>query len=193
MRAARLIWASTVRTHPENPREGAVVPPPPRPWVPRRPRFARRDRPDPRSSDSLPFLQNVEVVSRGVAILRLYRACNACKPAPTLIVTLPPVPELPCYQALARPPVYRHAEFSGNPAHVSERVGLGSPTGVSASGTVEEIEEHLRAGKPAMIYFRVVHTIMDPKCLTAVFGMGTGVATWVWSPERRMRRMKAER
>src|SRR5262245_60748016 len=42
--------------------------------------------------------------------------------------------------------------------------------------------------KPAMIYFRVVHTIMDPKCLTAVFGMGTGVATWVWSPARRMGR-----
>jgi len=30
---------------------------------------------------------------------------------------------------------------------------LGSPTGVAASGTVEEIEEHLKAGKPAMIYF----------------------------------------
>jgi hypothetical protein len=30
---------------------------------------------------------------------------------------------------------------------------LGSPTGVALSGTVEEIEEHLRAGKPAMIYF----------------------------------------
>jgi len=30
---------------------------------------------------------------------------------------------------------------------------LGSPTGVARSGTVEEIEEHLRAGKPAMIYF----------------------------------------
>jgi hypothetical protein len=30
---------------------------------------------------------------------------------------------------------------------------LGSPTGNSASGTVEEIEEHLSAGKPAMIYF----------------------------------------
>lgn len=30
---------------------------------------------------------------------------------------------------------------------------LGSPTGASASGTVEEIEEHLAAGKPAMIYF----------------------------------------
>ncbi len=39
--------------------------------------------------------------------------------------------------------------------------------------------------KPAMTYFRVVHTIMGPKCLTAVFGMGTGVATWVWSPARR--------
>ncbi|MEO2091753.1 MAG: DUF4062 domain-containing protein [Gemmataceae bacterium] len=30
---------------------------------------------------------------------------------------------------------------------------LGSPTGKAASGTVEEIEEHLAAGKPAMIYF----------------------------------------
>jgi hypothetical protein len=30
---------------------------------------------------------------------------------------------------------------------------IGSPTGVAKSGTVEEIEEHIRAGKPAMIYF----------------------------------------
>jgi hypothetical protein len=30
---------------------------------------------------------------------------------------------------------------------------LGSPTGEAASGTVEEIEEHLKDGKPAMIYF----------------------------------------
>lgn len=30
---------------------------------------------------------------------------------------------------------------------------LGSPTGQAASGTVEEIEEHLKAGKPAMLYF----------------------------------------
>jgi hypothetical protein len=30
---------------------------------------------------------------------------------------------------------------------------LGTPTGEAASGTVEEIEEHLRAGKPAMLYF----------------------------------------
>lgn len=30
---------------------------------------------------------------------------------------------------------------------------LGSPTGVSASGTVEEIEEHIGTGKPAMLYF----------------------------------------
>lgn len=30
---------------------------------------------------------------------------------------------------------------------------LGSPTGEAPSGTVEEIEEHLKAGKPAMIYF----------------------------------------
>lgn len=30
---------------------------------------------------------------------------------------------------------------------------LGTPTGKAASGTVEEINEHLAAGKPAMIYF----------------------------------------
>src|SRR5664280_1846035 len=30
---------------------------------------------------------------------------------------------------------------------------LGSPTGTAPSGTVEEIEEHLAAGKPVMIYF----------------------------------------
>lgn len=30
---------------------------------------------------------------------------------------------------------------------------LGTPTGKSSSGTVEEIEEHVAAGKPAMIYF----------------------------------------
>lgn len=30
---------------------------------------------------------------------------------------------------------------------------LGSPTGEASSGTVEEIEEHIAAGKPAMIYF----------------------------------------
>jgi hypothetical protein len=30
---------------------------------------------------------------------------------------------------------------------------LGTPTGVAPSGTVEEIEEHIKAGKPAMIYF----------------------------------------
>ena len=30
---------------------------------------------------------------------------------------------------------------------------LGTPTGKSQSGTIEEIEEHVAAGKPAMIYF----------------------------------------
>jgi len=30
---------------------------------------------------------------------------------------------------------------------------LGTPTGTSKSGTVEEIEEHIAAGKPTMIYF----------------------------------------
>jgi hypothetical protein len=30
---------------------------------------------------------------------------------------------------------------------------LGSPTGAAASGTVEEIQEHLASGKPTMLYF----------------------------------------
>lgn len=30
---------------------------------------------------------------------------------------------------------------------------IGSPTGAAVSGTVEEIQEHVRAGKSAMIYF----------------------------------------
>jgi hypothetical protein len=38
---------------------------------------------------------------------------------------------------------------------------LGSPTGVAASGTIEEIEEHLKAGKPAMIYFSSVPVRRD--------------------------------
>lgn len=43
---------------------------------------------------------------------------------------------------------------------------LGSPTGASASGTVEEIEEHLLAGKPAMLYFSTVPAVpqsIDPE------------------------------
>jgi hypothetical protein len=38
---------------------------------------------------------------------------------------------------------------------------IGSPTGVAASGTVEEIEEHIRAGRPAMIYFSAAPVRMD--------------------------------
>lgn len=38
---------------------------------------------------------------------------------------------------------------------------LGSPTGVESSGTVEEINEHLVSGKPAMIYFSTVPVRMD--------------------------------
>ena len=36
-----------------------------------------------------------------------------------------------------------------------------------------------------MTDFRARGTIMGPTGLTAVFGMGTGVAPPVWSPERR--------
>ena len=36
----------------------------------------------------------------------------------------------------------------------------------------------------ALTYFRV-STIIGPNCLTAVFGMGTGVSSQVWAPEMR--------
>lgn len=38
---------------------------------------------------------------------------------------------------------------------------LGSPTGKARSGTVEEIEKHLSAGKPAMIYFSSVPVVPE--------------------------------
>ncbi|HKP76652.1 MAG TPA: hypothetical protein VJT67_14075 [Longimicrobiaceae bacterium] len=38
---------------------------------------------------------------------------------------------------------------------------LGSPTGDSPSGTVEEIERHVAAGKPAMVYFSTAPVHLD--------------------------------
>lgn len=38
---------------------------------------------------------------------------------------------------------------------------IGTPTGEAASGTVEEIEEHIKAGKPAMLYFSSVPVVPD--------------------------------
>lgn len=38
---------------------------------------------------------------------------------------------------------------------------LGTPTGQSTSGTVEEIEEHMRAGKPVMLYFSEQPVVLD--------------------------------
>ncbi len=38
--------------------------------------------------------------------------------------------------------------------------------------------------KPAMTYSRAGRTTIGPGCLSAVFGMGTGVPTRVWSPAR---------
>lgn len=43
---------------------------------------------------------------------------------------------------------------------------IGTPTGQALSGTVEEIEEHLRAGRPAMLYFStapVAPDTLDPE------------------------------
>ena len=39
---------------------------------------------------------------------------------------------------------------------------------------------------PAMTYSRADSTTIGPGCLTAVFGMGTGVSSRVCSPERRV-------
>ncbi len=38
---------------------------------------------------------------------------------------------------------------------------IGSPTGAAPSGTVEEIQEHVRAGKQAMIYFSAMPVRLD--------------------------------
>jgi hypothetical protein len=38
---------------------------------------------------------------------------------------------------------------------------IGSPTGAAPSGTVEEIEEHIRADKPVMIYFSSAPVRLD--------------------------------
>ncbi|QND28063.1 DUF4062 domain-containing protein [Sinorhizobium meliloti] len=38
---------------------------------------------------------------------------------------------------------------------------LGTPTGSSASGTAEEISEHIAAGKPALLYFSTAHVRPD--------------------------------
>src|SRR5260370_34110072 len=38
---------------------------------------------------------------------------------------------------------------------------LGTPTGKAGSGTVEEIEEHLKARKPAMIYFSMAPALPE--------------------------------
>ena len=38
---------------------------------------------------------------------------------------------------------------------------IGTPSGEYASGTVEEIEEHIKAGKPVMLYFSSVPVIPD--------------------------------
>lgn len=38
---------------------------------------------------------------------------------------------------------------------------LGTPTGKAVSGSVEEIERHLAAGKPAMVYFSAVPTSLE--------------------------------
>ena len=40
---------------------------------------------------------------------------------------------------------------------------------------------------PAMTYSRAGRTTIGPGCLSAVFGMGTGVSTRAWSPAVRVR------
>lgn len=38
---------------------------------------------------------------------------------------------------------------------------IGTPTGDYASGTVEEIEEHIKTGKPTMLYFSAAPVVLD--------------------------------
>lgn len=48
---------------------------------------------------------------------------------------------------------------------------LGTPTGASASGTVEEIERHIAEGNPAMVYFSsrpVAPQMLDPDQYSAL-------------------------
>lgn len=48
---------------------------------------------------------------------------------------------------------------------------IGTPTGKAVSGTVEEIEEHVESGKPAMLYFSnkpVIQDSIDPEQYNAV-------------------------
>lgn len=70
---------------------------------------------------------------------------------------------------------HSHPEVSGRPQEAINRqvlagcdllvaafwTRLGSPTGKAASGTVEEIEEHIAAGKPAMLYFSSAPVRLD--------------------------------
>ena len=41
-----------------------------------------------------------------------------------------------------------------------------------------------RIKKSGDTYFRTFGTIIGSKSLTSVFDMGTGVAFWIWSPEK---------
>jgi len=38
---------------------------------------------------------------------------------------------------------------------------IGTPTGVAESGSVEEIEEHIKSGRPAMLYFSGTPVVLD--------------------------------
>lgn len=60
---------------------------------------------------------------------------------------------------------------------------LGTPTGKAESGTVEEIREHINAGKPAMIYFSskpVAPQSIDVAQYSAVRGVQGGMSN-AWS------------
>jgi hypothetical protein len=45
---------------------------------------------------------------------------------------------------------------------------IGTPTASYASGAVEEIEEHLKAGRPAMLYFSAAPTTLIPWILNSI-------------------------
>ena len=47
------------------------------------------------------------------------------------------------------------------------------------------VRNELLKNKPGDTYFRGFTTIIGSKRLAFVFGMGTRVSTWIWSPEKR--------
>ena len=93
----------------------------------------------------------------------------------------------------------RRMHFGKSAAHGSPKDGCGAGAAVTLYGPLVEpyptrqtrrpneserpaVFTTGRSNAPAMTYSRARRTTIGPGCLTAVFGMGTGVSIRVWSP-----------